>query len=277
MNPAFSYLDAAQSILERIRETQVDALEAAAGICADSIGEEGLVHLFGTGHSRIPVEEMFPRHGSFPGFHPIVELSLTYHNPVVGANGQRQAMYLEHVEGLGARILRNFVLEPPDSFIVFSNSGVNEVVVEVALEAKKRDLPVISVTSHEHCEAKAPKHSSGKRLPEVADVAIDNCAPGGDAMVEVEGLSDPVGPGSTIGAAAVVNALKCLVADRLTRRGAPPTVLTSSYFLGEEASKERFEETYDDYRSRVRRAYGSAGRDQAAQEYERDGWGSESE
>ena len=274
MNPAFSYLDAAQSILERIRRTQMDALEAAAVICADSIGEEGLVHLFGTGHSRIPVEEMFPRHGSFPGFHPIVELSLTYHNPVVGANGQRQAMYLEHVEGLGKRILRNFVLEPPDSFIVFSNSGVNEVVVEVALEAKKRNLPVISVTSHEHCEAKEPRHSSGKRLPEVADVAIDNCAPGGDAMVEVEGLSDPVGPGSTIGAAAVVNALKCLVADRLTRQGTPPVVLTSSYFLGEEKSRQRFEETYDDYRSRVRRVYGGAGEEPAKAEC--DGQGNES-
>ena len=260
MNPAFEYLDAAQAILTRIRETQMEALEQAADICAESIANRALVHLFGTGHSRIPVEEMFPRHGSFPGFHPIVELSLTYHNPVVGANGQRQAMYLEHVEGFGQRILRNFVLEPPDSFIIFSNSGVNEVVVEVALEAKKRGLPVISVSSHEHAQGKTPKHSSGRRLPEVADVAIDNCTPGGDAMVEVDGLGDPVGPGSTIGAAAVTNALKCLVAERLTRRGEPPIVLTSSYLLGEEASAERFEETYDDYRARVRRAYG-CGRD----------------
>ena len=257
LRPAFAYLDAARGMLDHIRETQMEALDAAADLCTDTIAARGLVHLFGTGHSRIPVEEMFPRHGSFPGFHPIVELSLTFHNPVVGANGQRQAMYLEHVEGLGERILRNFVLAPPDSFLIFSNSGVNEVVVEVALEAKRRGLPVMAVVSKAHCRASAPRHSSGRRLPDVADVTIDNGSPGGDAMVEVEGLDDPVGPGSTLGAAAVVNALKCLVADRLTRRGAPPVVLTSSFFLGGEASRERFEACYDDYRARIARVYGA--------------------
>ena len=136
------------------------------------------MHLFGTGHSRIFVEEMFPRHGSFAGFHPIVELSLTFHNPVVGANGQRQAMFLEHVEGFGKIILRNFVLKEPDCFLIFSNSGVNEVVIEVAMEAKKKGLPVIAVVSKDHCLNSAPKHSSGMRLPDVADVTIDNGTPG---------------------------------------------------------------------------------------------------
>ena len=255
MRPANEYLSAAQGILERIRETQMDAIEDAAEICADSIAGDGLVHLFGTGHSRIPVEEVFPRHGSFPGFHPIVELSMTYHNPVVGANGQRQAMHIEHVEGLAARILRNFVLCAPDSFMIFSNSGVNEVVVEMAQEAQKRDLPVIAVVSMEHCHAADPKHTSGQRLPDVADVAIDNGTPGGDAMVDIDDLDQPVGPGSTIGAAAVANAIKCVVADRLTKRGKPPTVLTSGYFMGKENSAERFEETYDDYRARIHKVY----------------------
>ena len=100
MNPALAYLDAAQAILRRIRDTQMDALTQAADVCAETIAGRGLVHLFGTGHSRIMIEEMFPRHGSFPGFHPIVELSLTFHNPVVGANGQRQAMYLRARRGL---------------------------------------------------------------------------------------------------------------------------------------------------------------------------------
>lgn len=245
-------------MLRHLRETQLDALERAADLCADAIAQRGLVHLFGTGHSRILVEEIFPRHGSFPGFHPIVELSLTFHNPVVGANGQRQAMYLEHVEGLGKVILRNFVLAPPDVFIVFSNSGVNEVVVEVALEARARGLPVICVVSAAHCAAATPCHSSGLRLPDVADVTIDNGSPAGDAMVEVDGLEDPVGPGSTVGGAAVVNALKCLVAERLTARGAPPLVLSSSHFIGAEASKERFDACYDDYRDRMLRALGGA-------------------
>lgn len=253
---AEAYFDAAHAVLDRIRDTQMDAIESAAEICARTIAQRGLVHLFGTGHSRILIEEIFPRHGSFPGFHPIVELSLTYHNQVVGANGQRQAMYLEHVEGLGGVILRNFVLEPPDSFIVISNSGVNEVVVDVALEASSRRLPVICIVSRAHCDAAPAKHSSGKKLPDVADVTIDNGSPAGDAMVRVDGLEDPVGPGSTVGGAAVVNALKCRVAEKLAALGEPPIVLTSSYFLGAEGSRERFEVCYDDYRERMVRALG---------------------
>ena len=255
LQPALAYLDAASAILQRIRETQMPAIAAAARICADSIAAGGLVHLFGTGHSRIPVEEIFPRHGSFPGFHPIVELSLTYHTQVVGANGQRQAMYLEKLEGLGEVILRNFVFGPHDSFIVFSNSGVNGVVIDVALGAKRRGMPVIGVVSLEHCQASPPAHSSGMRLPDVADVTIDNCSPAGDALVHVPGLAEPVGPGSTLGYAAVANTLKCLVAAELTRRGQPPLVLTSSVLIGSEASAELFERTYDDYRARVAQVY----------------------
>ncbi|HWQ12499.1 MAG TPA: sugar isomerase domain-containing protein, partial [Roseiflexaceae bacterium] len=206
--------------------------------------------------SRIPVEEIFPRHGSFPGFHPIVELSLTHHTQVVGANGQRQAMFLEKLEGFGEVILRNFVFGPHDSFIVFSNGGVNGVVVDVALGAKRRGMPVIAVVSLAHCLASPARHSSGQRLPDVADVTIDNCSPAGDALVQVDGLEHPVGPGSTVGYAAVVNALKCLVAAELTRRGQPPLVLTSGVLVGAERSAELFERTYDDYRARVAKVYG---------------------
>jgi uncharacterized phosphosugar-binding protein len=250
------YLTQAQAILTRIQTTQMDAIEQASELCTKAIAGNGLVHMFGSGHSRIFVEEMFPRHGSFPGFHPIVELSLTYHNLVVGSNGQRQAMFLEHVEGFGQVILRNFVFAPPDCFLIFSNSGVNEVVIDVALEAIRQNMPVIAVVSLEHCQASPALHSSGKKLPDIADIVIDNCTPGGDAMVQVAGLSDLVGPGSTIGAAAVTNALKCRVAEKLTALGQPPIVLTSSYFIGSEASRQRFDECYDDYRARVQKVYG---------------------
>lgn len=256
--PALDFFDGAQTILDRIRATQVEPLVAAARICADSISNGGLVHLFGTGHSRIPVEEIYPRHGSFPGFHPIVELSLTYHTQVVGANGQRQAMYLERLEGFGEVILRNFVFGPHDSFMVFSNGGVNGVVIDVALGAQSRGMPVIGVVSRAHCEASAAKHSSGKKLIDIADVVLDNCSPPGDAMVTVEGLAEPVGPGSTVGYAVLVNALKSLVAAELTRRGQPPLVLTSSVLVGGERSAALFDQSYDDYRARVAQVYGTA-------------------
>lgn len=260
LSPAVRYMEAARAIVERVHATQLEAIGRAAEICADSIAAGGLVHLFGTGHSRIPVEEIFPRHGSFPGFHPIVELSLTNHTQVVGANGQRQAMYLEKIEGFGEIILRNFIFGPHDSMIVFSNGGVNGVVIDVALGARARGMPLIAVVSLEHCNASGIKHSSGKRLPDIADVTIDNCSPVGDAMVSVEGLGYPVGPGSSVGYVAVVNALKCLVAAELTRRGQPPLVLTSGALIGAQASAELFDATYDDYRARVAPLYGGRGR-----------------
>ena len=119
------WVRAAVELLERLVATQDAAIQKASVLCADAIAAGRLVHLFGTGHSRMAVEEMFPRYGSYPGFHPIVELSTTFHTQVVGANGQRQAMFIERVEGLAEVILSNFDLRPPDVMVVFSASGLN--------------------------------------------------------------------------------------------------------------------------------------------------------
>jgi uncharacterized phosphosugar-binding protein len=254
--PALAYFESAATVLRCVRDTQLPAIERAARICAESIARHGLVHLFGTGHSRMAIEEVFPRYGSFPGFHPIVELSLTNHTQVVGANGQRQAMFLERVEGLGEVILRNFVFRPYDVMIVFSTSGTNGVVVDVALGAQARGITVIAVIAAGYSALLPSAHSSGKKLLDIADIVIDNCAPPGDAAVSIPGVDVPVGPVSTIGNTAVVNAIKCLVAADLARRGRPPIVLASAYVMGEEASRRRFEECYDDYRDRVKVVYG---------------------
>ncbi|CAN5562069.1 hypothetical protein BH23CHL5_BH23CHL5_00540 [soil metagenome] len=253
-NAGDRYLAAVAGIIERIQATQMSAIGEAAELCSNAIAAVGLVHCFGTGHSRIPVEELFPRHGSFPGFHPIVELSLTNHTQIVGANGQRQAMWLERLEGFGEVILRNFHFGPDDVMMVFSNSGVNGVVVDVALGAKECGMPVIAVVSLDHCLQTAVKHSSGMKLPDIADLTIDNCSPAGDAMVSIEGLDDPVGPGSTIGFAAVANALKVQVAEKLTAAGKPPMVLSSSHFIGDRAA-QRFDDCYDEQSRRVARLY----------------------
>lgn len=256
MNASYRFMQQAQAMLARILENEMPAIEQASEICANSIAGDGLVHMFGTGHSRILIEEMYPRHGSYPGFHSMVELSLTFHNQVVGSNGQRQAMFIEHIEGLAEQILRNFVISAPDSFMIFSNSGVNEVVVDMALQVKKRDLPLIVIVSKAHCEASKPKHSSGKKLTDLADVVIDNGTPAGDALVDIEGMDVPVGPGSTVGGAAVINAIKSLTAEKLVARGVQPKVLTSSVLVGSEASKQGFEDSYDEYRRRLVRVFG---------------------
>ena len=124
------------------RDTRPRRSRTAAGWCADAIAADGLVHLFGTGHSRIPVEEMFPRYGSYPGFNPIVELSMTFHTQVVGANGQRQAMFIERTPGLAEVILANFTFGPHDVMMVFSASGLSAVPVEMARGARRRGLRV---------------------------------------------------------------------------------------------------------------------------------------
>src|SRR6516225_3595555 len=118
------FLSAARKLLDRLAE-QSDTIDEASRICAEAIGAGGLVHAFGTGHSRIPVEELFPRYGSYPGFNPIVELSMTFHTQVVGANGQRQAMFIERVPGLAEVILSNFAFGPADVMMVFSASGLS--------------------------------------------------------------------------------------------------------------------------------------------------------
>src|SRR4030095_3652007 len=124
-------------------------------------------------HSRIMVEEMWPRYGSFPGFNPIVELSLTFHNPVVGANGQRQAMFLENVPGLAARILRNFDLSPADSALVISSSGCNTVPIEIAELFRRRGMKVVAIVSRRHSDASQSNHPGGRKLTEFADLVLD--------------------------------------------------------------------------------------------------------
>jgi uncharacterized phosphosugar-binding protein len=245
------FLEAAGALLTRIEETQGDALNAASHLCADAIGVGGLVHLFGSGHSRIPVEEMFPRYGSYPGFNPIVELSMTFHTQVVGANGQRQAMFIERVEGLADAILANFELEPPDVMIVFSVGGLSAAPVEMARGAHGRGLPVIAVTAVEHSLARPPSHSSGTRLRDHADVVVDLCTPVGDAMVALDGLDTPVGPGSSIAAVAIANEIKARTAALLVERAAMPPVLTSPALVGSERSRELFDAAYAEHARRI--------------------------
>jgi uncharacterized phosphosugar-binding protein len=247
------YLAAARDLLERL-DGQQDAVGRAATLCADAIAADGLVHLFGTGHSRIPVEEMFPRYGSYPGFHPIVELSMTFHTQVVGANGQRQAMFIERVEGLAETILANFELGPPDVMIVFSASGLTAVPIEIALGARSRGLPVVAVTSVAQSLAAEPTHSTGTRLFDHADVVLDLCTPPGDALVELEGVATPVGPGSTIAAVALVNELKVRTAELLVARGALPPVLSSAAVVGPGESHRLFEAAYAEHARRAGRA-----------------------
>lgn len=242
-------------------EAQAPALRQAADWFSASILAGRMVHLFGSGHSRILVEEMWPRYGSFPGFNPIVELSLSFHNLVVGANGQRQAMFLENVTGLAERILRNFDLSPMDSALVVSSSGCNRVPIEMAEGFRAKGIKVVAIVSKQHAEASVSVRADGLKLADFADLVLDTGAPAGDAMITVPGLETPVAPGSTVGGCVLVNALKAEVAQRLTQAGQPPTVLTASCLVGSEKARALFESAYDAHGRRMARLYEGLGRE----------------
>ena len=181
--PAAPWMSEAAALLQRVATSQAAGIETASQWAADAIASDGLVHLFGTGHSRIPVEEMFPRYGSYPGFNPIVELSMTFHTQIVGANGQRQAMYIERMPGLAEVILDNFSFGPRDVMVVFSAGGTTAVPVEMARGARGRGLRVIAVTSIEQSMTADLDPVVGNRLLDEADLVLDLCTPHADAMV----------------------------------------------------------------------------------------------
>jgi uncharacterized phosphosugar-binding protein len=250
-----SALDRLQSLLD----DQRDALDRAASLCTEAIAADGLVHLFGCGHSRMLCEEMTPRQGCFVGWHTIVELGLTFHNLIVGPNGLRQSLHLEKTTGYAEQILRNFAFGPKDVMIVISTSGIREVIVEMAEGAKQRGLAVIGVLSRAHCEQARPAHTSGKKLLDVADVVLDNGAPIGDSLLELEDSTGKTGPFSTLGGAMVMNMLRCEVAQRLVQRGIEPVFLPSHQFVGSRTVEEQLEYFCAQYARRVAPLYARQG------------------
>src|SRR3954470_13748913 len=258
MTPAEDYLTKASGLIDAVH-AQLPQVRQAADWFSQTILKGRMVHVFASGHSRILVEEMWPRYGSFPGFNPIVELSLTFHNLVVGANGQRQAMFLENVSGLAERILRNYDLSPVDTALVISSSGCNVVPIEMAELFQQRGVKVVAIVSRRHSEATSSKDPRGKKLQDFAEITFDTGAPPGDAMVKIEGLDTPVSPGSTLGGVLLVNSIKAEVADRLTKAAQPPKVLSGAAVVGAERAVELFESAYDEHARRLAKLYAHGG------------------
>jgi len=254
MNQINVYLEKSRMILEKIGSQQ-NEIEQAAEWFAKTILAGRMVHVFGSGHSRIMVEEMWPRYGSFTGFNPIVELSLTFHNPVVGANGQRQAMFLENVSGLAERIMRNFTISEEDSALIISSGGTNIVPIEMAAYFQNKNIRVVSIISAEHSAASNSKRDDGKKLGDFSNLVLDTGAPIGDAMVQIEGLPTPVAPGSTLGGVMLVNCIKARVAALLTEAGQPPTVLSAANVVGTTEAVRLFESAYDQHAVRLSKLY----------------------
>ena len=225
---AEAYMEEAGTLIEKIQNTQLENIQKAAKVFATSILANRAVHVFGSGHSVIPVLDSFPRYGAFVGFHPIMDPRLMWFN-VVGPGGARELLWLEREPGYIKNVLLSHHLVPPDSMLVISHGGLNAAGVEIAQEAKDKGLTVVAITSLDNQQVNPmPPHPSGKALPDVADIVIDNCCPAEDAVVEIEGVKGKVAATSTLASVTVVMCLVAETAAEMARRGhAPERVFVS--------------------------------------------------
>lgn len=241
-----TYLDRTIEQLERVRDDQDRALEDAARACAASIDDDGLVFTFGTGHGSFAALETFPRTGTIAGFRPIVETPIAMFHHVLGDQGASQYRFLHTREGYGHAILRSHRLLPKDTMILFSHSGINAVVLDIATECKQRGLTVIGVTSIPHSSQVQSRHSSGQRLYEVADIVIDTGVPLADAGLYVDGLEHPLGPTSTVVASAIAHALVARTVELVVEAGNEPFVMVNPNTAGAERAHEQNDRNYEE-------------------------------
>ena len=226
MNQATEYYQAIQSILQRIVESQMGQIERAAQLITEAVAQDGIVYTFGTGHSHVIAEDVAYRAGGLVPVDAILEASLTGHEKV------RQSEFMERVEGMAEVIINYYNLSNKDALIIISNSGRNAAPIEMAGLAKQRGIPVVAITSLAHSRGTTSRHSSGKKLYEIADVVIDNHCPKGDALIHLEGLRIPVGAGSGIAGMFILQAIIVQAIQNLLARGITPPVFMSGNLDG---------------------------------------------
>jgi len=240
------YLDNVVASVERIRDTQAESIRAAARACAKSIAGEKLAFTFGTGHGSFAALECFPRTGTPVGFRPIVESAIANFHHVLGDQGAFQYRFLHALEGYGRAILRAHRLDAGDTMVLFSHSGINAVILDMAIRAHEIGMTVVGVTSVPHSSAVPARHSSGRRLFEEADIVIDTGVPLSDAAVPVEGLEHPVGPTSTVLATAVAHAMVGETVQELVRLGVRPHVMVNPNTAGKDAANAINDGNYEE-------------------------------
>ncbi|MDQ3949159.1 MAG: sugar isomerase domain-containing protein [Gemmatimonadota bacterium] len=248
---ALQWLANTRSVLAAIESTQLDNIRRAAALMADSIAAERWVHTFGCGHATIPVEEMYPRIGGFVGFHPMVELPLTFFTRITGEMGIHQFLFLERAEGYGRAIMKSYSFDPRDTVWIFSHTGINSVNIDVALRAKELGMRVIATGSAEQAANSTPRHPSGKRLFDIADVVVDTRVPAGDSSVPLAGHVDKVGPVSTMAFVAVVWVTITTVAELLVGRGVKLHIHPSHNMPGDTTARERLDKALAEYKRRA--------------------------
>lgn len=248
---AKQWLDNTRAVMDKIERTQGDNIRRAAELMANTIEVERWVHTFGCGHATLPIEEMYPRIGGFVGFHPMVELPLTFFTNIVGQMGVHQFVFLERVEGYGDQIMKSHNFDERDTMWLFSHSGINNVNIDIALRAKELGMKLVVAGSAEAFRDKVTRHSSGKNLFELADVVIDTCVPAVDASVDLKNHQDKIGPISTMAFVTVVWMTISTVAEILADRGVKLYIHPSHNNPGDDTAGERLTEALSVYKQRI--------------------------
>jgi len=248
---ALQWLDNTREVMRAIEQTQQDQITAAARVMADSIEAGRWVHTFGCGHATIPVEEMYPRIGGFVGFHPMVELPMTFFTGITGQMGIQQFLFLERAEGYGAAIMKGYAFDPKDTMWIFSHTGINAVNIDVALEAKRLGMTVVVCGSAGEAKGKVTRHSCGKTIFDLADIVIDTCVPAVDASVQLKDHFDKIGPLSTMAFVTTVWMTIATVAEILADRGVHLHIHPSHNVPGDTTARERLDAALAEYKRRV--------------------------
>ncbi|MBO4972012.1 MAG: SIS domain-containing protein [Clostridia bacterium] len=227
MNISNEYLKKLSALIDEVAEKEEKNIDAAIKACFESLKNGKMLYTFGTGHSHLLAEEIFYRAGGLVRVYPILDEGLMLHA------GAAKSTTLERLEGYAEVLAEHYALEEGSTLLIFSNSGRNAVTVEMVLEAKKRGLTVIAITNMTHTSASASRHSSGKKLCDVADIVIDNHGCYGDASMEIGELR--VSPTSTSVGAAILQAIVCGVVKTASEEGVDIEVFSSSNIDGGDA------------------------------------------
>jgi uncharacterized phosphosugar-binding protein len=237
--------------MTRIEETQTENIRKAAEMMADTIECKRWVHTFGCGHATLPIEEMYPRIGGFVGFHPMIELPLTFFTRITGEMGVHQFVFLERVEGYGREIMKGYDFDSRDIMWLFSHSGINNVNIDIALEARNKGMKVIVFGSAAAAKGKKTRHSCGKTIFDLADVVVDTCAPLEDASVKLLNHQDKIGPVSTMAFVTCVWMTITTVAEILEGRGVKLYIHPSHNVADDGTAKQRLDEALAEYKRRI--------------------------